>query len=338
MCDSTSTVHIPSVSVVLPFYNARSTILRTLNSIAGQTAVSSIELIAVDDGSTDGSGDILVRFLSAHPSLKNVTHAVRTQFRRGVAHAMATGIALARGIYVARIDADDYYELSAIETMLNAAKCGASECKADVVCARLIVEGANCRDSRRTFVPSGGNLNNMPIDTEHFSLCNKLISRELLLGYSILPVEGIDCWEDVSVSARAFAVAKRVVEIPDTVYHYTYDASRISLSHSHKDLVLRQRLMCALLLEQWFAARSLADKFAPFLLLAKFHAKIKMLRGDDCDIEKWKCTFPEVNKAIMSLRLLPLHLRIAFRSIAVLPKSIAKVCCGIAERWQNAWL
>ena len=92
----------PLVSVVLPVYHAAPTLARAVASIQGQTW-SSWELIAVDDGSTDGSREILARFARADPRVR-----VLSQAHAGVTVAANAGLAAARGDLIARMDADDW--------------------------------------------------------------------------------------------------------------------------------------------------------------------------------------------------------------------------------------
>jgi glycosyltransferase involved in cell wall biosynthesis len=101
----------PSVSVILPAWNSERTIRRAVDSILRQS-VRELELVVVDDGSTDGTvavatagGDARVRVLSGD-------HA-------GVAAAMNRGVAAARAPLIARMDADDFAHPRRIERQLD---------------------------------------------------------------------------------------------------------------------------------------------------------------------------------------------------------------------------
>jgi len=90
-----------AVSIVICVYNGARFLAETMESVRAQTH-EDWDLIAVDDGSTDGSADIVRRFADARISL------IR-QENRGAAAALATGIAAARGEFVALLDQDDLW-------------------------------------------------------------------------------------------------------------------------------------------------------------------------------------------------------------------------------------
>jgi glycosyltransferase involved in cell wall biosynthesis len=92
---------VPLVSVLLPVRNARATLAECLRSLSRQT-MKDYEVIAVDDGSGDGSREILARASATDRRVRVVGAA-----GRGLASALNTGLDLARGLFVARMDADD---------------------------------------------------------------------------------------------------------------------------------------------------------------------------------------------------------------------------------------
>jgi GT2 family glycosyltransferase len=94
-------VRAPRVSVVLPVYNGERFLAEALDSILAQS-FADFELIALDDGSHDGSGEILDR-VARTDSRVTVLH----QTNGGVIAALNGGLALARGEFIARMDADD---------------------------------------------------------------------------------------------------------------------------------------------------------------------------------------------------------------------------------------
>jgi glycosyltransferase involved in cell wall biosynthesis len=89
----------PALSIVLPVYNAAAYVAEAVESILAQT-FSDFELILVDDGSTDGSREILAGFRDKRVRLLNQPH-------EGLVAALNRGIREARGEWIARMDADD---------------------------------------------------------------------------------------------------------------------------------------------------------------------------------------------------------------------------------------
>ncbi|OIQ83139.1 putative glycosyltransferase EpsH [mine drainage metagenome] len=98
------------VSVVIPAYNAAATIAETLRSVLAQTH-RNLDIVVVDDGSTDGTWDVLQSFGSA-------IRAIR-QPNSGIGIARNTGVTAARGEYIALLDADDLCEPERIAIELH---------------------------------------------------------------------------------------------------------------------------------------------------------------------------------------------------------------------------
>lgn len=92
---------MPAVSVLMPCYNAAANLPEALESICGQT-LSDFELIAVDDGSTDATGQMLIAYADRDRRIKPVRIA-----HSGIIGALNAGLLNCRAPYVARMDADD---------------------------------------------------------------------------------------------------------------------------------------------------------------------------------------------------------------------------------------
>lgn len=94
-----------TVSVILPFYNSEKTLVTALESVRQQkNADAHFEVILINDGSTDRSREIAEKFISQHPDM-NIT--LLSQENKGVAAARNAGLRVAKGDYIAFIDADD---------------------------------------------------------------------------------------------------------------------------------------------------------------------------------------------------------------------------------------
>lgn len=100
----------PLVSIAIPVYNGQATLADSLRSVLAQT-YPHIEVIVVDDGSTDGTWDVLLSF---GPSIRAIQQA-----NSGIASARNAGIQAARGDFIALMDADDLCEPERIAVQLQ---------------------------------------------------------------------------------------------------------------------------------------------------------------------------------------------------------------------------
>lgn len=92
---------MPSVSVLLPFRDAAATLAEAVDSVLAQTGVD-FELLAIDDGSSDGGGRMVERLVERDRRVRSLKTGPR-----GLVHALDFGAQLAKGRYFARMDADD---------------------------------------------------------------------------------------------------------------------------------------------------------------------------------------------------------------------------------------
>ncbi len=107
---------VPDVSVVVGAYEAMPYLVRCLESVEAQTlSADRIEIIAIDDGSTDGTGEYLEKFAARTAIL---TRVIRQQNSGGPSGPRNVGLGLARGRYVFFLDADDHLGEQALERMV----------------------------------------------------------------------------------------------------------------------------------------------------------------------------------------------------------------------------
>jgi len=111
------------ISVIIPVYNSEKYLRACLDSVTRQT-LREIEIICVDDGSTDSSGEILRAYASRDRRVKIIS-----QKNSGAGAARNAGLALAQGEYLSFLDADDFFA----PQMLEEAYANAAENRADVI-------------------------------------------------------------------------------------------------------------------------------------------------------------------------------------------------------------
>ena len=107
------------ISVVIPAFNAASTIIRALDSVIAQTSAASItEVIVVDDGSSDNTAAIVREYIKKHKTAINIK--LLSKRNGGVSSARNAGMKHASGNWIALLDADDCWDRKKIEVQLSA--------------------------------------------------------------------------------------------------------------------------------------------------------------------------------------------------------------------------
>lgn len=248
----------PLVSVVVPFYNVEPYIAECLESLAAQT-LADIEVILVDDGSTDGSRRIADAFASRDPRF-----VVVRQPNRGPGPARNEGVRWARGSYLAFADSDDVVPPEAYETLV----CSLERTGSDLACGgvRRIRDGGLAASSlhekvfrravRRTHIMDRRVL------VRDRTVWNKVYRRDFWQEHRLRFPAGI--YEDVPLSMRAHVLADSVDVLPDVVYHWRKrETGEGSITQRRAELAnLSDRL------EAICAVRAFLREEAPELILA----------------------------------------------------------------------
>lgn len=294
----------PKVSIIIPVYNVEQYITKCTESLLQQT-YPNIEYIFINDASTDNCLKELKSTTDKYPS-RNII-ILDNKSNNGSSTTRNIGIETATGDYINFCDSDDWVESTAIEEMVATAISN----NADVVATPFYTN--TFKTENVLYFPSSNiaDLNSIPINFQHFSLCNKLIRASILQENNILSLPGIDCWEDLSITSRIFALTSSVVLLNKPFYHYRKYEYHSLTSDSH-ERQLNDRLRYTEFLIKWFTENNLSTKYTKFLNHLKFTAKIKMLRTTPKQFRLWKRTYPESNKHIMSYTDIPLHYRILF--------------------------
>lgn len=294
----------PKVSIIIPVYNVEQYIAKCTKSLLSQT-YRNIEYIFIDDASSDDSLKKLKSITDKYPDKDIII--LTNKINQGSSTTRNIGIEAASGEYINFCDSDDWIEPSAIEEMINAVTSN----NADVVVAPFYTNSFGKEQVLNYPSEDIADLNSIPINFQHFSLCNKLIRTSILKENNIYSLPGIDCWEDLSVITRIFALTQSVVLLNKPFYHYRKYEHKSLTSASH-ERQLNDRLKYTEFLIKWFTDNNLLQKYEKFLNHLKFTAKIKMLRTTPKQFRLWKHSYPESNKYIMSYKDIPLHYRILF--------------------------
>ena len=210
------------VSVIVPIYNACKHLRPALESILDQT-LREIEIICVDDGSTDTSLDMLKIYQKMDNRIRIITET-----NAGPGHARNNGLRRARGKYVAFLDADDFFEPTMIEKLYTLAEendLDVAITKYDIYDNRKGKFVANIESKHGKIYESGAvtSKNEYPdyiLESTTGAAWNKLFNKSFILEKGITFTTESMIFEDVYFTASALAFAERVARIPDILVHH----------------------------------------------------------------------------------------------------------------------
>jgi len=224
------------ISIVIPVYNAAEFLPEMLDSVLTQS-FTDIEMILVNDGSTDCSGEICHRYAAQYNCVK-----VYDRENRGAATSRNFGLDQARGDFVWFMDSDDILAKNALQTAAAAqAKYGAD----------VVIGGMNFCLTEENRILSKTIPNEIVFGARQFenyyeelfsanyvtSLCNKLIRRSLLIDNKIQMIEPLHMYEDYVFCMDFLLKSGTIVCIPAIVYYYQLRNAK-SLSHRYKPDIL----------------------------------------------------------------------------------------------------
>lgn len=256
------------ISVIVPVYNAEKYLKRAMDSLIAQTVFTDLEVIAVDDGSTDQSGAILDSFSVRYPNVL-VYHIANG----GVSNARNFGMEQASGEHIGFLDADDWVDPDFFENMLSRIKDG----KADIA-----VCGFSMEADAGTVVT-----NNVPVTADVYSGAEAV--KAFLLGeidvHAVTKLYRADLVRDVRFDSalhygedRLFALdallrAERVVSVDGCCYHYylnTQSAMHQELSErSFENLIVGRRTVVCV--------RQRYPELAPYAECEEISTKCRLL-------------------------------------------------------------
>lgn len=203
------------VMIIIPVYNVGNYLEQCIDSILNQQTSYTYQAVFVDDGSTDGSGAILDRRISA-------PHVVIHKANGGVSAARNDALRRITGRYVMFVDSDDYLELTTIERLVRTAD----------------VTGANIVEGSHVFFDGQGDLctnchgdtvSELPYLELYGFPWGKVLASKLMQDFCF-PVGFL--FEDTVMATLLHPSSRLNVSIPEVVYHYR--DNRTGITHSSK--------------------------------------------------------------------------------------------------------
>ncbi len=221
------------ISVIVPVYNTASTLKRCIDSILSQS-FKDFELLLINDGSIDNSGDICDEYAKIDSRI-TVFH----QINSGVSATREFGIKQAQGEYSIHVDSDDWIEKDMLYNLYHKAISS----NADIVICDIYIDNMEKSDrikQKPTSLISQQVICDILTGKLMGSACNKLVKHELYNKYNIHYPIGINFCEDAYVTIKLLLHIKKIEYISIPCYHYVMNAK--SLSHDVSKETFNQRI------------------------------------------------------------------------------------------------
>jgi glycosyltransferase involved in cell wall biosynthesis len=237
-----------------------------MNSVLNQT-LRDIEIICINDGSTDHSGEILDE-LAAGDDRVIVIH----QENKGQGAARNRGLDIAQGEYIGFVDGDDWIDLNFFEELYNAAQ----KYDADMSCCSIVRKYPSSK-TRTKLAITEEKLYSSTLEKFKFAeiprkcyVYNKIYRRSKLLQNEIRFPEGMS-FEDIAFSIRAIYFLEKLIATPSVTYYYwvNYQSTTRQMTDVRRQDLLKARcdfidfsrkhhIICD---EKWYIKRKVIYKF-----------------------------------------------------------------------------
>lgn len=272
-----------NISLIIPIYNASSYLSSTLEALLLPSSPS-LEIILVDDGSTDASPSICDEYAEKDERIR-VLHEPHS----GVAHSRQVGLEAAKGVYILYVDADDQVEPDMIADMYQEAVTQ----KADMVLCdyrELTYDGEVYRKQEPTALSGEVILEDILSGKLYGALWNKMMRREWLLQTKAsFPLE-LTMREDLIFLSLCLPYASKIAYIPKAYYGYERRNTSALTSHFVKEspaYYTQECLWVDLILQNQFLKEATRQRLEQYLMQLAY---ITLRRGL-FDKHKWYETF-----------------------------------------------
>ena len=265
---------MPLISVIIPVYNVENYLRQCLDSIINQT-LNDIEIICVDDGSTDKSLDILKEYKQKD---NRITILTQQNLHAGVARN--TGYKTATGKYLSFLDSDDFFELNMLEDMYNQAEKDGSDV---VVCGYRGYSNKTHQyiknypiDSKLTAMSpvEPQQLGEKLFEVSGLNAWSKLFKKELFDEYNLHFEECVSC-NDLTCVCTALALANKISFMDK--FYISYRMNQHNNLTAHRHTHTESFLFAIQQLENNLKHFDIYDKFKePFVYKVKISFKWEM--------------------------------------------------------------
>ena len=278
-----------NISLIIPIYNASSYLSSTLEALLSPSSPS-IEIILVDDGSTDASPSICDEYAA-----KDGRIMVLHEPHSGVAHSRQVGLEAAKGEYILYVDADDQVSPGMIADMYQEAVTQ----KADMVICdyrELTYDGEVYRKQEPTALSGEAILEDILSGKLYGALWNKMMRREWLLQTKASFPLKLTMREDLIFLSQCLPYASKIAYIPKAYYGYERRNASALTSHYVDESPAYYQQECLwvdLILENQFLHASTRQRLQAYLFTLAYIT----LKSGLFDKPRWNAAFqkhPEI--------------------------------------------
>ena len=227
--------------MIIPVYKVEPYIERCLHTLFAQT-LDDIEYIFVDDCTPDESIAIIHRIAELYPGRKEGIRVLSHSENRGLAAARATGLRAAVGEYVISCDPDDYVEEDMYEKLYSEAVRKDVDIVTCYYWFNEFIMTYDVEETPQKCLKAMYRKSGMPL-----SLCAKLVRREIIEKYDIVPYEDIDFGEDLNCTVRILYYAKSISAVKELLYHYCRREDSLSANTKNLDTLKKRMRNVALI-------------------------------------------------------------------------------------------
>lgn len=274
------------ISVIVPIYNCEEYIERCLQSIINQT-YKNLEIILINDGSTDGSIKICEKYKQSDYRIKLIN-----QKNSGVSVARNNGIEISTGEYITFVDSDDYIDSKMYEELINNIEnCDIAVCKYVSIKNEIMIS-QHCNYNKKII----NKKDIIPLflqgDVLTAHLWNKLYKRDLFDG---IKFNNYNMLEDLDVMYRILDKCQNIAYIEKEYYYYVYNTS--SLTKKYGIPMLNDYCSCINNMHKYFENNKqykpylIYNKVITYCTLFELVAKSNLTKKEKMNFKEYYCEF-----------------------------------------------
>ena len=298
------------LSIIIPVFNAANYLERCIDSLLQQT-LDDIELIFINDASTDQSLSILQRYSSQ--SQQRCIKIINLEKNGGISNARNIGLDTATGEYITHCDSDDWIDAEAYEILYDTAISQ----QADIVSCNFIHEYADHSTTcRQPYTSDNKEMIKRLLSGQVFpSLWVSIIKRNIITDNNLHFPTGLNMGEDLLFNVKSYYYSNKIASVEKAFYHYRHSNNSVCIRRTRQSI--DSDILIAKHLEQFLEEKGLLKYYEKEILYRKFFSKLALYTNNkDKSYDEWIQIYPETNRHIWDFKQLSWTLRLELWLVA----------------------